>query len=282
MIRSLTILTVMATLVGCGSMGGTARAPKKPQPSSHLSADNELKVDAADSIGVQQRTFVVANLRPAVENITLLNADFAGVPLPGQKLENAEESFVQSVTSSGLRTTFALAGKPSSAGKVTVFFGDQEQVAADYAYNASLNSLVLYNPPAHYTVIRIRYQVVTGTATVVGPVAVLSHKPEKNSIKLSNPNCDVTTGSVSLENTTLVFQCNVAAGTTMTAEYEYFDSQMQTYDMKDVKTPEDGIWEVKVDGKAYDKYNRDNTKISIIEVLPAGAQVEISFKRNRS
>lgn len=284
MIRSLTILTVITTLVGCGGVGGAQNAPQKPQSATRASsADNELKVDKADSIGVQQRTFVVANLRPAVEKVTLVNAQFAGIPLPGQKFEGAEEAFVQSVTSSGPRNTFALAGKPSSAGKLSVFFGDQEQPAASYTYNASLNSVVLNNPPAQYTSIRVRYQVVTGTATVTGPVAMLSHKPEKDTVKLNNPNCDVASGGVHVENEVLVFLCGaMSVGTELMVEYSYFDSQMQTYDMKDVKTPEEGIWEVKVDGKTYDKYKRDNTKISIPEFLPPGAYVEIIFKRQGS
>lgn len=278
MIRSLTILTVMATLVACG--GGAPEAPRPVRGKSSL--DNGLRVDAADSLGLKQRTFVVANQRPMIEKVTLLNAQHAGISLPGQKLESAEESFIQGITSTGLRTTFALGGKPSSMSKVKVFFGETEQLETEFDYNASLNSLVLKNPPEQYTQIRVRYQVVTGTATSQGPVAKLSHKPDKDSLKISNANCDVSTGVV-VENDVLIFKCAAVANSAeLTVEYVYTDPELQMYDMKDVATPDEGIWEVKIDGKVCDSFSRNNTLISISDFLKPGAYVEISFKRDRT
>ncbi len=278
---NLTILTATAILTGCGP-SASQDAPRMPKKNaSTVSADNTPK--SGDSIGLQQKTFVVASLRPVIEKVTLLDGAHAGLPLPGQKLEAAEESFVQSMTSSGARTQFALAGKPSTVSKVTVFFGAVEQAADTFNYDRALNTVVLKNPPEQYTPIRIGYQVVTGTASVKGAVAMLSRAPEKTApFKINNPNCDAASGGIVIENNIMVVLCGaLGPGTELTVEYSYFDSALQVYEMKDVKTPDEGIWEVLVDGKPFANFTREATKIAIPGCMAQGAYVEISFKRDR-
>lgn len=281
---NLTILTIVSALAGCG---GVSSAPKMPKNSSGTFADNAPKAskEGDNSIGVQQKTFVVASSRSVMEKLTLLNAEHAGIPLPGQKLETAEESFAQSLVSGAPRARFDLAGKPSSVGKVSVFFGNDQQAADSFTYDKILNAVTLKNPPAQYTPIRIRYQVVSGTASVKGAVAALSRIPDKSSpfTLVSNPGCSVASGGVVLEKDVMTVLCTeLDVGSELTVEYSYFDSALQVYEMKDVKTPEEGIWEVLLDGKTFSDFTRDGTKIIISSYLKQGSQVEISFVRNRT